>query len=53
MAVVLLIRAGSLRSERRSQGLPSTRVRSAPPAASNGPTLPTPQERPKATRTGL
>jgi cardiolipin synthase A/B len=37
MAVVLLIRAASLRSERRLQGLPSTRVRPAPPIADNPP----------------
>jgi cardiolipin synthase len=47
MAVVLLIRATSLRSERRSQGLPSTRVRPAPPIVENASTLPAPQERPK------
>jgi cardiolipin synthase len=47
VGLVLLIRAFTLRKERRSQGLPTTRVRPAQPDLSPPTRLPPPGERPK------
>ena len=47
VGLVLVIRAFTLRKERRSQGLPTTRVRSASPDVAAPARLPPPEERPK------